>query len=103
MSKERSEKKKHFKHKMDMLKLPDFIGCTLYIYLGNDRILRGSLVALDSQLNLLLDHVQERTDNSERLLGLVSIPQKSITSIKMPKDKLTQLVQFKHTLMDQIV
>lgn len=42
---------------MDILKLSDFIGNTLIVSLTEDRILVGSLVAVDAQMNLLLDHV----------------------------------------------
>ncbi|GAV54416.1 hypothetical protein ZYGR_0AL01480 [Zygosaccharomyces rouxii] len=89
---------------MQELKLPDFVGCTLYVNLQNDRVLKGSLMALDAQLNLLLDHVQERTgDGNQRALGLVSVPRNTIQSIKLPQAELHQLVQFKRNLLQHVV
>lgn len=90
---------------MDSLKLPDFIGSSLYISLGDKRVLTGILVAMDCQLNLLLDHVQETRldDGNERLLGLVSVPRSSISSINLERGRLEQLCQLKQELMRQIV
>lgn len=89
---------------MQGLRLSDFVGCTLYVNLHNDRVLKGSLMALDAQLNLLLDHVQEHTgDDNRRTLGLVSVPRKTILSIKLPKAELDQLVQFKQNLLKSVV
>lgn len=89
---------------MQELKLPDFVGCTLYVVLHKNRILKGSLMALDAQLNLLLDHVQEHTDDgNQRSLGLVSVPRKTIQSIKLPEGELNQLIQFKRNLLKNVV
>lgn len=89
---------------MQGLKLPDFVGSTLFIILQNDRVLKGSLMALDAQLNLLLDHVQEHTgDGNQRTLGLVSVPRKTIQSIKLPQVELHQLIKFKRNLLKNVV
>lgn len=86
------------------LKLPDFVGCTLYVSLQSDRVLRGSLMALDAQLNLLLDHVQEHTgDGNRRMLGLVSVPRRTILSIKLPESELDQLIKYKQNLLKNVV
>lgn len=61
-------------------------------------------MALDAQLNLLLDHVQERAgDGNRRTLGLVSVPRKTIQAIKVPQAELNQLVQFKRNLLKNVV
>lgn len=89
---------------MDSLQLHDFIGSTLYIFLGNGRILKGSLVAIDAQLNLLLDHVFERNGKeNERSMGLVSVPEQTIKSIKMTKPSLDRVCHLKQDLMRQII
>lgn len=90
---------------MEHLKLPDFIGCILHISHGDGRILSGTLVALDCQLNLLLDHVQEHRgeDHGERSLGLVSVPRNSITSIRISKRRLDSLCYRKQELLRQII
>lgn len=89
---------------MQDLKLPDFVGCTLYVSLQNERVLKGSLMALDAQLNLLLDHVQEHTANGNgRMLGLVSVPRRTIHSIKLPQGELDQLIKYKQNLLRNVV
>lgn len=90
---------------MDKLRLPDFIGSTLYVSLGDKRVLVGTLVAMDCQLNLLLDHVQEirLDDGNERLLGLVSVPRSTISSIKLTRTGLDRLCRLKQELTRQII
>lgn len=90
---------------MDCLKLPDFVGCTLHVSHGDGRMLTGTLVALDCQMNLLLDHVQEHRaeDHGQRSLGLVSVPRNTITSIKMGKGKLEKLCHMKQEILRHIV
>lgn len=90
---------------MDCLKLPDFIGCTLRISHGDGRMLTGTLVALDCQLNLLLDHVQEHRgqDQGERSLGLVSVPRNTITSVKISRTKLDRLCHMKQEILRHII
>ncbi|CAI1875907.1 hypothetical protein SEUBUCD646_0C00910 [Saccharomyces eubayanus] len=88
---------------MDALKLSDFIGSTLIVSLAEDRILIGSLVAVDAQMNLLLDHVEERIGSGSRMMGLVSVPRRSVQSIKITKPMLRDLAANKFELMGNIV
>lgn len=61
-------------------------------------------MALDAQLNLLLDHVQEHTgDGNRRMLGLVSVPRRTILSIKLPESELDQLIKYKQNLLKNVV
>ncbi|QLL34487.1 hypothetical protein HG536_0G03490 [Torulaspora globosa] len=90
---------------MDKLRLPDFIGSTLHISLGDKRVLTGTLMAMDCQLNLLLDHVRETRldDGNQRLLGLVSVPRATISSIKLDRDTLEHLCRLRQEFMRQVV
>ncbi|CAI4057252.1 hypothetical protein N7582_000812 [Saccharomyces uvarum] len=88
---------------MDALKLSDFIGSTLIVSLAEGRILIGSLVAVDAQMNLLLDHVEERIGSGSRMMGLVSVPRRSVQSIKITKPMLRDLTANKFELMGSIV
>ncbi|CCK73479.1 Mak31p NDAI_0G04960 [Naumovozyma dairenensis CBS 421] len=96
---------------MEHLKLGDFIGCTLYITLSKERFIQGTLVAVDSQANLLLDYVWERTITkditnakyNDRLMGLVSVPSDTIMSIKITKTKVNKLVTLKNEMLSSIV
>lgn len=88
---------------MDILKLSDFIGNTLIVSLTEDRILVGSLVAVDAQMNLLLDHVEERMGSSSRMVGLVSVPRRSVKTIMIDKPVLQELTANKVELMANIV
>ncbi|CCE66059.1 hypothetical protein TPHA_0O00900 [Tetrapisispora phaffii CBS 4417] len=99
---------------MDKLQLHDFIGKTLYININDTRVIRGSLVALDAQLNLLINHAQElcigdrinekgeSVDNA-RLMGLVSVPQASILSIKIAKNDMDNIISFKKDLLKSVI
>ncbi|AJQ34264.1 ADM_collapsed_G0005900.mRNA.1.CDS.1 [Saccharomyces cerevisiae] len=88
---------------MNILKLSDFIGNTLIVSLTEDRILVGSLVAVDAQMNLLLDHVEERMGSSSRMMGLVSVPRRSVKTIMIDKPVLQELTANKVELMANIV
>ncbi|EJS44514.1 mak31p [Saccharomyces arboricola H-6] len=88
---------------MDILKLSDFIGNTLIVSLAEDRILIGVLVAVDAQMNLLLDHAEERIDSRSRKMGLVSVPRCAVQSIKITKPLLQHLTAKKAELMATIV
>lgn len=88
---------------MDILKLSDFIGNTFIVSLAEDRILIGSLVAVDAQMNILLDHVEERMGSSSRMMGLVSVPRRSVQSIMINKPVLQALTKNKVELMANIV
>lgn len=90
---------------MERLRLPDFVGSTLHVALGDKRVLTGTLMAMDCELNLLLDHVQETRldDGNQRLLGLVSVPRGSISSIRLDRGRLQQLCRLREELMRQVV
>lgn len=88
---------------MNMLKLSDFIGNTLVVSLAEDRILIGSLVAVDAQMNLLLDHAEERIGPRSRMMGLVSVPRHSVQSIKVTKPVMQELTAKRVELMANIV
>lgn len=61
-------------------------------------------MAVDAQLNLLLDHVRERNGGqSERLMGLVSVPEQTVKSIKITEQSLNHICQLKQDLLRQIV
>lgn len=91
---------------MDSLRLHDFIGSTLYITIGEDRFIKGTLVALDAQVNLLLNHVQEHNslmlEQSQRSMGLVSVPKSSITSVKIVDNELENIVEYKQEFLKSI-
>lgn len=88
----------------DLLRVSDFIGSTLFIEIDDDRSLQGILVAVDCQMNLLLDHVHEHTKSiGSRTLGLVSVPQYTIKNIKISQAKFNALVDFKKELQRNIV
>lgn len=85
-------------------RVSDFIGSTLFIDIDEDRSLQGTLVAVDCQLNLLLDHVHEYTKSiGSRRLGLVSVPQPTIKSIKISQAKMNAITDFKQQLHKHIV
>ncbi|EDO16408.1 hypothetical protein Kpol_1030p16 [Vanderwaltozyma polyspora DSM 70294] len=92
---------------MEKLGLHDFIGSTLYVSIDDNRYIKGTLVALDSQLNLLMNHVREQNGEGsnlvQRAMGLVSIPQSTIKSIKITEDELNNIVEFKHNFIKSIV
>lgn len=79
--------------------------------LEKERSLQGTLVAIDAQCNLLLDHVYERTiiptttgnKKNDRSLGLVSVPKSSIKSIELKKARLNELTRLKQELLNDIV
>lgn len=72
---------------MDSISLPDIIGATLYITVDENRSLKGRLMAIDAQANLLLDHVEEYCQDNQnvRTLGLVSVPFNTIADIQITK------------------
>ena len=61
------------------------------------------MVATDSQLNLLLDNVEEITATTRRKLGLISIPQDTIESIKIEEGQLKSLIERKRAFNRDIV
>lgn len=85
-------------------RVSDFIGSTLFVDINEDRSLQGTLVAVDCQLNLLLDHVHEYTKSvGSRRLGLVSVPRSSIKSISIAKAKMNAITDYKQQLQKHIV
>ncbi|QLQ82557.1 hypothetical protein HG537_0H03200 [Torulaspora globosa] len=90
---------------MDKLALQDFIGSTLYIWLSDERVITGKLMAMDCELNLLLDHVQETRlkDGNERMVGLVSVPRGTISCIRLDRSRLDQLCLLRQEFMRQVL
>ncbi|KAL3234292.1 N-alpha-acetyltransferase 38, NatC auxiliary subunit [Nakaseomyces bracarensis] len=85
-------------------RVSDFIGSTLFIDIDEDRSLQGTLVAVDCQMNLLLDHVHEYTKTiGSRRLGLVSVPQPTIKSIRISQAKMRAITDFKRQFQQNIV
>ncbi|CAK9441747.1 uncharacterized protein LODBEIA_P56150 [Lodderomyces beijingensis] len=70
---------------------PDrFIGANLHVTINDTRVLEGILTVIDPFGNLLLSNVQETSRdkfNSHKLhvreIGLVSVPRKTIVSVKV--------------------
>ncbi|AET37584.1 Mak31p Ecym_1350 [Eremothecium cymbalariae DBVPG len=73
------------------LVLEDFVGATLRICLGPRRVLKGVLVAVDCHANYLLDKVVEHNEEMVRELGLVSVPSKSVVSVKMDSSQFNKI------------
>lgn len=88
---------------MDLLKLHDFIGARVFVTVAGNRLLSGTLVASDCELNLLLDNVEETTSETRRRLGLVSVPENTIESIKLHESALNSILKRKQTLLRDIV
>lgn len=88
---------------MEALKIPDYIGSSIYVTVTKGRLLAGTMVATDSQLNLLLDNVEEITATTRRKLGLISIPQDTIESIKIEEGQLKSLIERKRAFNRDIV
>ncbi|SCV04985.1 LANO_0G15962g1_1 [Lachancea nothofagi CBS 11611] len=88
---------------MQNLKFPDYIGSRIYVTVTHARMLVGTLVATDSELNLLLDDVEEITGDSCRKLGLISVPQATIQSIKVETAQLENLEKSKQLWSHEIV
>lgn len=78
---------------MEELGFADYIGSQLYVTVTRERMLVGVLVATDSELNLLLDNVEEITAGGRRKLGLMSVPRATIASIQMEKPRVDALVR----------
>lgn len=89
---------------MENLKIEDFMSTRLYITISDDRCILGTLVAWDSEQNLLFNDVTEQltirpfdSDDTEtfekvtRSLGLVSVPRHTIKSIKILTSDLKSL------------
>ncbi|SCU99117.1 LADA_0H17656g1_1 [Lachancea dasiensis] len=88
---------------MSGLEFPDYIGSKIYVTVTRARMLVGTLVATDSELNLLLDNVEEITADSNRKLGLISVPQDTIKSIKIEAAQITALENSKQAFSRDIV
>lgn len=88
---------------MDSLNIKDIIGCTLYVTISEERSLKGILVAIDAQANLLLDHVQEFCHQNVRTLGLLSVPFDTIQNIEIDKRFLGKMVEHKKRFLKNIV
>ncbi|CUS20971.1 LAQU0S02e02586g1_1 [Lachancea quebecensis] len=78
---------------MEELGFSDYIGSLLYVTVTRRRMLVGVLVATDSELNLLLDNVEEITAGGRRKLGLMSVPRVTIASIQMEELRVDALVR----------
>ncbi|CCH57930.1 hypothetical protein TBLA_0A01310 [Henningerozyma blattae CBS 6284] len=103
---------------MQNLQLNDFINSRLHVTIDKDRHIVGTLVALDSQVNLLLNDVVEfsvirpstesDSDKHEaqqytRKLGLVSIPRSSINVLRIVDEDLEALIKRRTYLMQSAV
>lgn len=90
---------------MDSITLPDIIGATLYITVDKNRSLKGMLVAIDAQANLLLDHVEEYCQDNQniRKLGLVSVPFDTIDDIQVTKTYVNTVTECKITSKNLIL
>ncbi|CAB4254680.1 similar to Saccharomyces cerevisiae YCR020C-A MAK31 Non-catalytic subunit of N-terminal acetyltransferase of the NatC type [Maudiozyma barnettii] len=88
---------------MDTLTLKDIIGSTLYITVSEVRLLKGTLVAIDAQANLLLDEVEECCPDNVRKLGLVSVPFLTIRDIQIQKSYVNRLEDYKRQLQKNII
>lgn len=90
---------------MDSITLPDIIGATLYITVDKNRCLKGMLVAIDAQANLLLDHVEEYCQDNQniRKLGLVSVPFDTIDDIQVTKTYVNTVTECKITSKNLIL
>lgn len=82
---------------MESITLPDIIGAPLYITVDKNRSLKGTLMAIDAQANLLLDHVEEYCQDNQnvRRLGLVSVPFATIDDIQVTKTYVNTVTECK--------
>ncbi|SCU98152.1 LAFA_0G15940g1_1 [Lachancea sp. 'fantastica'] len=85
------------------LKMVDYIGSEVYVTVTKARMLVGILVATDSELNLLLDNVEEISANSTRKLGLISVPHPTIQSIQIKAAQLASMKKSKSAYFQEIV
>ncbi|SMN19394.1 similar to Saccharomyces cerevisiae YCR020C-A MAK31 Non-catalytic subunit of N-terminal acetyltransferase of the NatC type [Maudiozyma saulgeensis] len=88
---------------MDALTLKDIVGATLYITISEVRSLKGTLVAVDAQANLLLDEVDEYCPDNVRKLGLVSVPFATISDIQIHKNYVNKIEDYKRQCQKNIV
>ncbi|CEP62238.1 Mak31p LALA0_S05e00958g [Lachancea lanzarotensis] len=85
------------------LKMADYIGSEVYVTVTRARMLVGTFVATDSELNLLLDNVEEISASSTRKLGLISVPHTTIESIQIKAAQLANLRNSKSIYSQEIV
>lgn len=77
----------------------DIIGAELRITVTDGRVLKGVLLALDNKPNLLINNCTETStlqgEVNSRELGLVSVPNDTITTIEIKKDELDKTLDWK--------
>ncbi|SCU91237.1 LAME_0E11760g1_1 [Lachancea meyersii CBS 8951] len=88
---------------MQSLKMADYIGSEILVTVTKARMLVGTLVATDSELNLLLDNVEEISANRSRKLGLISVPQTTIESIQIKATQLETIKKSKFAWSEDII
>lgn len=88
---------------LSSLKLHDLLGQALYVQLDDTRSLVGKLVAIDCGANFLLDEVMETNEQHSRNLGLVSVPFKTVQSVKIKSSLMTNIKERRASFSDQFL